>query len=86
MFKQATWDEPVIFKLGKKGRSGHSIPKAEEKVRRAVGNVNHLLPENMRRTRKPNLPELSEVEVTRHFTRLSEMNYGIDSGLYPLGS
>jgi glycine dehydrogenase subunit 2 len=86
MFKQATWDEPVIFKLGKKGRSGHSVPEAEEEVRKAVGNVNNLLPENMRRTLKPNLPELSEVEVTRHFIRLSEMNYGIDSGLYPLGS
>jgi len=86
MFKQATWDEPVIFKLGKKGRSGHSVPEAEEEVRKAFGNVNNLLPENMGRTRKPNLPELSEVEVTRHFIRLSEMNYGIDSGLYPLGS
>jgi glycine dehydrogenase subunit 2 len=86
MFKQATWDEPVIFNLGKKGRSGHSVPEAEEEVRRTVGDVNHLFPENMRRTRKPSLPELSEVEVARHFIRLSEMNYGVDSGLYPLGS
>jgi glycine dehydrogenase subunit 2 len=86
MYKQATWDEPIIFKLGKKGRSGHSMPEAEDEVRRAVGSLNGLLPENMRRTQKPNLPELSEVEVTRHFIRLSEMNYGIDSGIYPLGS
>ena len=86
MFKQASWDEPVIFELGKKGRRGHSVPEAEEEVRKVVGNVDHLLPEDMRRTRKPYLPELSEVEVTRHFTRLSEMTYGIDSGLYPLGS
>lgn len=86
MYKQATWDEPIIFKLGKKGRSGHSMPQAEDEVRRAVGSLSGLLPENMRRTQKPNLPELSEVEVTRHFIRLSEMNYGIDSGIYPLGS
>ncbi|MGD0979713.1 MAG: aminomethyl-transferring glycine dehydrogenase subunit GcvPB [Candidatus Bathyarchaeia archaeon] len=86
MYKQATWDEPIVFKLGKKGRSGHSMPEAEDEVRRAVGSLNRLLPENMRRTQKPNLPELSEVEVTRHFIRLSEMNYGIDSGIYPLGS
>jgi len=86
MYKQATWDEPIIFKLGKKGRIGHSMPEAEDEVRRAVGSLNGLLPENMRRTQKPNLPELSEVEVTRHFIRLSEMNYGIDSGIYPLGS
>jgi glycine dehydrogenase subunit 2 len=86
MYKQATWDEPIIFKLGKKGRIGHSMPEAEDEVRRAVGSLNGLLPENMRRTQKPNLPEISEVEVTRHFIRLSEMNYGIDSGIYPLGS
>jgi glycine dehydrogenase subunit 2 len=86
MYRQAAWDEPVIFKLGSKGRRGHSLPEAEDEVRRAVGNVDKLLPENMQRMQKPNLPELSEVEVTRHFIRLSEMNYGTDSGLYPLGS
>jgi glycine dehydrogenase subunit 2 len=86
VYRQATWDEPVIFNLGKKGRSGHLVPEVEEEIRRTVGDVNILFPENMRRTQKPGIPELSEVEVTRHFTRLSEMNYGIDSGLYPLGS
>jgi glycine dehydrogenase subunit 2 len=86
MCKQASWNEPVILRLGRKGRSGHILPQAEDEVRRAVGNLDQLLPENMRRTQKLNLPELSEVEVARHFTRLSEMNYGIDSGLYPLGS
>lgn len=40
----------------------------------------------MQRKSQLRLPELSEVEVVKHFTRLSEMNYGIDSGLYPLGS
>jgi glycine dehydrogenase subunit 2 len=86
MYRQATWDEPLIFKLGAKGRSGHTLPEAEDEIIQAIGNVDKLLPENMRRTSKLCLPELSEVEVTRHFTRLSEMNYGIDSGLYPLGS
>jgi glycine dehydrogenase subunit 2 len=86
MYRQASWDEPVIFRLGATGRSGHLLPEAEDEVRRAVGTLDKLLPENMRRTSKPGLPELSEVEVARHFTRLSEINYGIDSGLYPLGS
>ncbi len=45
-----------------------------------------LIPEEMQRKSQLRLPELSEVEVVKHFTRLSEMNYGIDSGLYPLGS
>jgi glycine dehydrogenase subunit 2 len=86
MYRQATWDEPVIFKLGGKGRNGHVLPEAEDEVKQAVGCLDRLLPANMRRTSKLRLPELSEVEVARHFTRLSEMNYGTDSGLYPLGS
>jgi glycine dehydrogenase subunit 2 len=86
MFKQAKWNEQVIFNLGKTGRRGHILPKMEEEIKNAVGNANTLIPNSMRRTSQPMLPELSEVEVTRHFTRLSEMNYGVDSGLYPLGS
>lgn len=86
MFKQANWNEPVIFSLGNNGRRGHVLPKIEDGIKQAVGNVNALVPESMRRTSAPKLPELSEVEVMRHFLRLSEMNYGVDSGLYPLGS
>ncbi len=86
MFKQANWNEPVIFSLGNNGRKGHVLPKIEDRIKQAVGNVNTLIPESMRRTGDPKLPELSEVEVMRHFLRLSEMNYGVDSGLYPLGS
>lgn len=86
MFKQADWNERLIFRLGRKGRRGHVSPKVEEKIKRIVGDVNLLIPENMQRKSQPKLPELSEVEVVRHFTRLSQMNYGIDSGLYPLGS
>jgi len=86
MFKQANWNERLIFNLGRKGRRGHVSPKAEEKIKRIVGDVNMLIPMSMQRKSQPKLPELSEVEIVRHFTRLSQMNYGIDSGLYPLGS
>jgi len=86
MFKQAYWNEPSIFSLGRNGRRGHVLPRVEEEIKRTVGDVNMLIPENMRRKSQLRLPELSEVEVVRHFTRLSEMNYGVDSGLYPLGS
>jgi glycine dehydrogenase subunit 2 len=86
MYRQASWNEAAIFNLGRNGRRGHILPEVEEKIKQTVGDVSLLIPETMRRTSKLNLPELSEVEVTRHFTRLSEMNYGIDSGLYPLGS
>lgn len=86
MYKQANWVEPVIFNLGKKGRRGHVLPAVEDEIREAVGDLNALLPRNMQRKSKLGLPELSEVEVSRHFLHLSEMNYGVDSGFYPLGS
>jgi len=62
------------------------LPPIEEEVSRLAGNVIDKLPKAMRRTKPLNLPELSEVEVVRHFTRLSQMNYGVDLGFYPLGS
>jgi glycine dehydrogenase subunit 2 len=86
MFRQANWDEPAVFELGKSGRRGHLLPRPEEEIKRVMGDLDKLLPAKIRRTSKINLPELSEVEVNRHYFRLSEMNYGVDSGLYPLGS
>jgi len=86
MFKQANWNERLIFNRGRKGRRGHASPKVEEKIKRIVGDVNMFIPMSMQRKSQLKLPELSEVEVVRHFTRLSQMNYGVDSGLYPLGS
>lgn len=86
MFRQARWDEPAIFKLGHAGRRGHLTPRVEEEIKQVVGDVTARLPEEMRRKTPPRLPELSEVEVLRHYTRLSQMNYGVDLGFYPLGS
>lgn len=86
MFRQANWNEPIIFKLGRRGRRGFILPELEKDVKEAVGDINELIPTNMRRNGLPALPELSEVEVFRHFLHLSEMNYGVDSGFYPLGS
>ena len=86
MYRQARWDEPVVFELGCEGRRGHVIPDVEEEIRRMTGDAIDLLPEKLRRKKPPRLPELSEVEVVRHYTRLSQMNYSVDLGLYPLGS
>ncbi len=86
MFKQAYWNEPVIFQLGRKGRKGHIVPKVEEEIRQTIGNALADLPKEMLRQTLPELPELSEVEVVRHYMRLSQMNYGVDLGFYPLGS
>jgi glycine dehydrogenase subunit 2 len=86
LFKQAKWDEKLILEQGARGRRGHVLPPVEEGIKRAVGEAAKLVPENMRRIDRIRLPELSEAQVVRHFTRLSEMNYGVDSGFYPLGS
>lgn len=86
LFKQTRWSEPVIFELSCQGRRGFVVPEVEESVKESVGDVKTLLPEKMVRKSPAELPELSEVEVIRHFTRLSQMNYCVDLGLYPLGS
>jgi glycine dehydrogenase subunit 2 len=81
-WKQAYWEEPLIFELGKNGRKGLTIPK-ELEIRKEV---KIELPEAVLRKKEPELPELSEVEVTRHFIRLSQMSFGVDNGMIPLGS
>lgn len=80
MYKQAKYDEPLIFELGKSGRRAYLPPKTD------VPKVEIHIPENMRRKNPPELPELSEGEVVRHYIHLSQMNYGVDVGTYPLGS
>jgi glycine dehydrogenase subunit 2 len=75
-------NEPLIFERGAKGRKGYSLPRLD---------VDSISPENIwpRKLIRQDLegfPEVSEVEIVRHFTRLSQWNYGVDSGFYPLGS
>jgi len=85
-FRQACWNEPVIFELGRRGRRGCVLPSVEKTAQREVAKIKESLPKGLRRKTPPLLPELSEAEVVQHFTRLSQMNYGVDSGFYPLGS
>jgi glycine dehydrogenase subunit 2 len=84
VFRQAKWSEPLVFELGAPGRIGVALPEVSEEVRALVGEPR--IPSIMRRTTPPPLPELSEVEVVRHFTRLTQMSYGVDNGPVPLGS
>lgn len=81
-FRQARWAtdsglEPLVFELSRPGRRGVTFPHQ----RLAEPDI----PEKMRRTHI-NLPQLSEPEVVRHYTRLSQMNYCIDLVFYPIGS
>ena len=70
-------NEPLLWEKGKKGRSGFSLPTCD--VDEAVFDENFS-------GEGPDFPDLSEVEVVRHYTRLSTWNFGVDTGLYPLGS
>ncbi|MFQ5976645.1 MAG: aminomethyl-transferring glycine dehydrogenase subunit GcvPB [Candidatus Heimdallarchaeota archaeon] len=84
--RQAYWNEPLIFELSSPGRIGFKWEGLSEKEHSALDKALSLVPKDLIRSNPPFLPELSELEVVRHFTRLSQMNFGVDSGFYPLGS
>jgi glycine dehydrogenase subunit 2 len=74
-FRQARYDEPLVWDLGRSPGAGDAPEPSIEGI-----------PERMRRRTPVDWPELSELEVVRHYTRLSQMNFGIDTNAYPLGS
>ncbi|MDQ0256276.1 glycine dehydrogenase subunit 2 [Evansella vedderi] len=75
-------DQALIFEISKEGRIGHSLPELDV----PEVDVNDLLPSQFQRTKEPELPEASELQIVRHYTALSNRNHGVDSGFYPLGS
>ncbi len=76
------FDEPLLFEQGSPGRQGASLPPCDVPEKR----IETLIPRKLLRDDLSGFPELSEVEVVRHFTRLSQWNYSVDQGFYPLGS
>ncbi|MEA2055290.1 MAG: aminomethyl-transferring glycine dehydrogenase subunit GcvPB [Candidatus Thermoplasmatota archaeon] len=72
MYKSAVYDEPLLNEL--------------ESVKKEKINVVDLLPKSLQRKKEIEIPSLDETQVVRHFHHLSQMNYGIDTGMYPLGS
>ncbi|MEK4147355.1 aminomethyl-transferring glycine dehydrogenase subunit GcvPB [Robertmurraya sp. FSL W8-0741] len=75
-------DQALIFELSKRGRVGYSLPEMDV----PEVDVNELLPEGYLRAEEAELPEVSELDIMRHYTALSKRNHGVDSGFYPLGS
>lgn len=70
-------EEPLLWEKGKDGRTAFSMPDRdvpEEQISKELTGDG------------PDFPDLGELDVVRHYTRLSQWNFGIDSGLYPLGS
>ncbi len=74
--------EKLIFELSKHGRKGYTLPPLDVPAKQ----IEKLLPNHLLREEPARLPEISENETVRHYTRLSTMNYHIDKGFYPLGS
>jgi len=72
--------EPLIFERSVPGKTGMDLPRLD------VPPARDTRPAHLRRGGFDALPSVSEVDVIRHFTRLSKWNYGVDDGLYPLGS
>lgn len=72
--------DKLIFELSKKGRRGYTLPESH------YSDDVSSIPSGVRRTAQARLPEVSEGDVVRHYTNLSQMNFGVDTGFYPLGS
>ena len=68
----------LIFELSKEGRKGYSLPKNN------FGS--YEIPASLQRAEDAQLPECDELTVVRHYTNLSNNNFGVDTGFYPLGS
>ena len=71
--------DKLVFELSRKGRKGYSLPVNRFPQAQAI-------PSQLLRAEAPALPEVSEPDVVRHYTNLSQMNFGVDTGFYPLGS
>jgi glycine dehydrogenase subunit 2 len=70
-------NEPLLWEKGRKGRCGFSLPRRDVEPSPLDKNLTGD---------GPDFPDLSEVDVVRHYTRLSTWNFGVDTGMYPLGS
>lgn len=73
---------PLIFERSKEGRVSYSLPEIDVPEM----NLTEDIEDTYIRHHPPELPEVSELDIVRHYTGLSNRNYGVDSGFYPLGS
>jgi glycine dehydrogenase subunit 2 len=85
-YQAVRWQEPIILEQGSPGERGYIPPDVETDVRTAVGDVVATLPDSVRRTKPPRLPELAQPQVLRHYLRLSQMTLGMDLNPDTLGT
>ena len=75
-------EKALIFEMSQPGRVAYSLPEADVEEQA----LETMLPDTLRRKQPAELPEVSELDLMRHYTELSNRNHGVDSGFYPLGS
>lgn len=75
-------EKALIFEMSHPGRVAYSLPESDV----PDVNIDELVPAKFQRQTEPDLPEVYEVDVIRHYTALSRRNFGVDNGFYPLGS
>jgi len=73
--------EPLLIELSEPGRTGYGLPELDVPAR----SLDEMVPPGRQR-RELNLPEISQIDLVRHFTRLSQQNFSVDTTFYPLGS
>src|SRR5260370_9010628 len=74
--------EKLIFEEGGAGRRTATLPAVDSPEK----SLETLVPAEFLRSEPAPLPEVSEIELVRHYTHLSQRNFGVDTGFYPLGS
>ena len=74
--------DKLIFEISRPGRVGYSLPKSGL----TIDNSQFTIPANLLRETSAELPEVSELDVVRHYTNVSNKNFGVETGFYPLGS
>ncbi|MED0669457.1 aminomethyl-transferring glycine dehydrogenase subunit GcvPB [Aneurinibacillus aneurinilyticus] len=80
--EQQQKDKALIFEMSKPGRVSYSLPVCDV----PEVEVTSIIPSDFLREAPAELPEVSELQLMRHYTELSKRNHGVDSGFYPLGS
>ena len=75
-------NQPLIFEVRREGRIGYSLPELDV----PEVDLHELFQKDLFVKKQLNFRKLSELDIMRHYTALSNRNHGVDSGFYPLGS
>ena len=77
-FHEARWDEPIIYEMSTPGERGVIPPKASEEIKNVIGEECFGIPAALMRKKAPELPEVGQMRVNRHYMRLSQEVLGDD--------